>query len=286
MIFKQNLKKLALEAEAAELLSEIYKSLHNEPEFQKLGDKIRSCKYEFRPLQDEITRLATEKQINHKTLWLLFLCYTLDSVEDSYKLRGYPEEMFHGFLYDILSKISECKNTDKIWGVITFEWYEKFYNLTRFAIGRLQFELMPLYLPSLTKDNITIYRGDPVINIHIPSGKKLDVDEVKKSLNDAAKFFNITYNGKTFFICRSWLIYTPYYENVFQPGSNLAKFYELFDVVDSLEKDRFYDKWRIFGNTGNLPIEELPAKTSLQRNFIKYIKDVDKHGSGIGFYIV
>ena len=82
--------------------------------------------------------------------------------------------------------------------------------------------------------------------------------------------------------CASWLLYTPYVENIFPEGSNLHKFAEMFDVYLDSEREDFSDCWRIFGKKYEGTTEGLPSDTTLRRNFIKYINEGKSFGNGYG----
>ena len=93
-------------------------------------------------------------------------------------------------------------------------WGTYFINCRIIEVGRLQFEP--------TDNNI--------IKIHIPSGEKLEIEKVVKSVEDSRillkKYYNIE-NPQ--YICESWLLSEEIVQ-LLDENSNIIKFQELFDI--------------------------------------------------------
>ena len=121
-----------------------------------------------------------------------------------------------------------------------------------------------------------------VLSCHIPASGPLLLDEVEESFKLAYDFFKIS--GPMVVVCSSWLLYPPFYEEVFKKGSNLSKFYELFDVVDSNERAITADAWRVFG-TLETDLDKLPQETTLQRNLLAFLKAGNSMGGGYGVLV-
>ncbi len=81
--------------------------------------------------------------------------------------------------------------------------------------------------------------------------------------------------------CRSWLLY-PEYERVFGENSNTVKFARKFETTAIREFEEFDEGWRVFGADWGRELSELPCDTTLQRNFIEYIKNGKPFGDGAG----
>ena len=112
------------------------------------------------------------------------------------------------FENDIINKnYEEIRISQMLWGTY-------FINCRIIEVGRLQFEP--------TDNNI--------IKIHIPSGEKLEIEKVVKSVEDSRillkKYYNIE-NPK--YICESWLLSEEIVQ-LLDENSNIIKFQELFDI--------------------------------------------------------
>jgi len=97
-------------------------------------------------------------------------------------------------------------------------WAAYFINAKLIEVGRLQYE-----------------KCEDYINIHIPAGEKLHIDKVldsiKNSRQEIEKYFNIK---EPEYRCESWLL-SNQINDIIDKDSNIAKFYNLFDVKDGLD---------------------------------------------------
>lgn len=103
-----------------------------------------------------------------------------------------------------------------------------FFEMTRFALGRLQFELMD-FPESYEKTGHVRPEGmTKVINMHIPSCGPLKKEGCEASFRQAAAFFADAFPGeKIAFFCESWLLY-PAPSRIFKPGFRNCAVYVLF----------------------------------------------------------
>ena len=170
-------------------------------------------------------------------------------------------------------------------GIFIIGWYRLLYEGRRFELGRLQFEIIGFPMEKYSKGNTVITKGMPIINVHIPSSGRLDIEDVKKSLKAATEFFTLKYDGKFFFFCESWLLY-PKYKSLFKVSKNITDFASLFDIFDTIEQEKFEDGWRIFNTEELSDINKLPNDTSLRRAFIEYMKNGGSFGSGCGMICI
>lgn len=94
-------------------------------------------------------------------------------------------------------------------------WAAYFINIKLIEVGRLQYE-----------------KCEDRIKIHIPSGEKLQIDKVldsiKNSRQEIERYFNIK---EPEYRCDSWLL-SNQINDIIAKDSNIAKFYNLFDVKD------------------------------------------------------
>ena len=95
---------------------------------------------------------------------LKFLLFSAIRLEKIYAQKGYSKQFFIHNIKDLCYKVLECKKVLGIWGIMNFEWQEGLFNLSRFALGRLQYN----YYKNLYDYNDTVKKGDDVL--YIPSG--------------------------------------------------------------------------------------------------------------------
>lgn len=97
-------------------------------------------------------------------------------------------------------------------------WAAYFINTKLIEVGRLQYE-----------------KCENHIKIHIPSGEKLQIDivldSIKNSRQEIEKYFNIK---EPEYRCDSWLL-SNQINDIIDKDSNIAKFYNLFEVKDGLD---------------------------------------------------
>lgn len=233
---------------------------------------------------DEITACAEAYGLPNLTVHLLFYICQTPHAKKLYEERGLSMQIYHDTFMDFKYKLFECHDRRGIWGNQEIKhWNGRFFELTRFALGRLQFETREFMGGTdYVKDGRRVRPGDLVINIHIPSGGPMTQEAVEASFAQAHEFYKHLFpDGETIFTCRSWLLYPPHRE--FLPeGSNILKFMDLFDIFSSREDKLFRDWWRIFYKEYENNLDEMPANTRLQRAYIEMVKHGYCQGSGYG----
>ncbi len=97
-------------------------------------------------------------------------------------------------------------------------WSAYFINTKLIEVGRLQYE-----------------KCENHIKIHIPSGDKLEIEKVlksiKKSKEEIEKYFDLK-NPE--YLCDSWLL-SNQINSIIDSNSNIGKFYNLFEVQDGTD---------------------------------------------------
>lgn len=184
----------------------------------------------------------TEKQIDEKIFFDTFACFS----------RFVKE---HRVSYG-------CYGFDREW------WTPRQVAMQLFRIGELEYEM-------IEKD------GKNQISIHIPSDAKLTRENCWTSLQNAFAFFRKYYPEyyNVNYICNSWLL-SPNLKQVLDEHSNILMFQSAFQVTKFNPDDVEFMGW-VFKNPA-IPVEELPEKTSLQRNLKAYLKSGGKIGCAFG----
>ena len=215
---------------------------------------------------------------------LLCLCMSR-RLRQRYLERGIDEAIFYASMMDLRYKLEECRLVYRVTGTFVPKWYLGFFKLTRFALGRLQFEIVQTTAP-YTVDGVSLPEGSKAINIHIPrTGGKLNRQEVLVAYRLAAEFFRSEFpDGKVVFTCHSWMLY-PWLRSVLAPGANLAAFYDDFTIVEWGEYEDLSQIWRLFDCHYTGDPEALPQDTSLRRSFVRRFKEGKPFGWGRGFFL-
>lgn len=133
---------------------------------------------------------------------------------------------------------------------------------------------------------IVLDEKDPVLNVHIPEGSRLDHEQCVKSYNEALAFFKKYFPETDYkaFVCYSWLLDVQL-KDILPGESNIAQFLDDFVVfpVDSPREAQVYE--RVFGKYTDTPAD-LPENTLLQKSIKKYIVEGNCMRNGAGFILI
>ena len=140
----------------------------------------------------------------------------------------------------------------------------------------------PVALPLVEWEQI-FHEGDKMINIHIPACAPLDYEACKAGIKMARDFFPRYFPAFDFkgFQCGSWLLDISLKDSL-PPTANIPQFQTLFNLYPAVNGNDWQIRERVFGNP-DLPIEQVPQKTSLQRIVKQRIMDGHKYRSGACF---
>ncbi len=215
---------------------------------------------------------------------LIFMCLS-KHLRRLYEECGISAQIYHDSMLDLRYKVEECKLIKNIIGVFVAEWFSGFFDMTRFALGRLQFEMSTYGGEDYEKNGKKLTKGDKVINVHIPrSETPITKEATDDSYAQAAKFFiDKIPNKQVVFVCHSWLLYSETLE-IFPKHSNTYRFIHEFDIIENShdEEGEYRNAWRLFDMdyTGN--VNDYPDNTSMRRAYKQYLLDGGKTGSGFG----
>ncbi len=249
-------------AETETVIRKWYNELHIPAEFD----------FEFEKALSEI-KISDAISIEHYDIYskdgrrnLLSYLFMCQALSEKYERMGIPNEV----LMDTLSDMPVWLCT---WSDIKGElylgethWLAKHLSMKLFKLGRLQFYMGKAKHAIPSKN---ILKNDDVIEIHIPEGSPLDVDECKKSVEMAKEFFakyfpDYKYKG---FTCHAWLL-DRNLDKYLKTESNILKFQNMFTIVREEESDTILK--RLFGVTVNRRnIINFPARSG----FAAKIKD-------------
>jgi len=228
-------------------------------------------------------KLAEKSGVELYTVNFIFMVAASKRMKADYIAAGHSEEIFWETILDLKFKLFECKMVHNVWGNFVENWYDIFYQVAIFKLGRLEYEVCeyPEEAPVYTFGDITLKPGDKMVSIHIPSSGKLTKEIREESYKMAWEFF-----GKKPLICfcHSWLLFEGN-RQIFPETMNLVDFMNDWDIIHSEEIDDYYDAWRLFGRDYKGDVSVLPQVTSQQKAMAAWLAQGRKTGEGLGVLI-
>lgn len=239
-------------------------------------------------LNDNLKKAAEWERktgVSRYTLELFLILRCWEIVRGKYEEQGISMKIYQDTLKDITYKLLECRDVYGINGTFVGWWYNGFFDMTRFALGRLQFEIMPYRSEEeFSQNGVTVKKGDKVINMHIPSCGPLKKEDVEAALDQATAFFQKEFSGKKpAFVMASWLLDKDLMNLL--PEGNIKEFVNRFTVLITKKYPVFVDGWRVFGSEWTEKYEELPRRTRLQRAIGDYLQQGGTLGDGYGIFV-
>lgn len=256
--------------------SEIYHELMN------VYAENKNCDYELLVKKmDEISKLIN---IHCYTGRLVLYIGLSKQLKEYYRDAGIDESVWRNSMQDLKYKLMECKEVYDIWGTFT-TWFDGFFRMTRFALGRLQFD-MAAFGRYYNHNGVILTPDSHVLGVHIPrTMTRLDRQSVKQSYARASEFFKAWIgDGPTVFMCDSWLLF-PRHRELLPRESNILAFMNDYDVIDSGLYENYHEIWRLFDRNYTPELEKLPQNSTLRRKYIELIRSGEKTGWGFGVYI-
>ena len=206
----------------------------------------------------------------------LFLC---EKTAKEYEKLGIPEDVLIATLEDIKTW---CINWSNVKGELylgELSWLGRHLSAKLFRLGRLQ------YCMAGAEHDIPKYgikKGDPVIEVHIPEGGRLSVEECEKSLALAREFFKKYFPDYTYsvFTCHSWLL-DDTMKKYLSENSGIVTFGDMFDKVETEES---YDllKYLFTWDTTPLNLKYRHPTSSLAEKIQKATLSGEKFYSTLG----
>ena len=277
-MFLEYCNKLNLHSDCTAAMCATREAIRNVPAAEEALQL--SCRQLMEGLEEpcaENLKRITEATGEHRfTVMGVMLIEAIPLLKKLYEEKGYSEELLWDTMVDLRCKFNENHDTGDPWGTSALAWYIRVYRAGIIKLGRLEFEPTGYKWDTPYRG---IQKGDPVMNMHIPSTGPMKIEDVLDSFKRVYKFYGYTEPMPV--MAASWLLYPPICEQVFKPGSNLKNFYDLFDVVESYEDPSNHNFWRIY----NMDWEEgvldrVPLDTSLRRNLHAFMKPGVNMGVG------
>lgn len=234
---------------------------------------------------DELSELIGEHRY---TVCFVLLINCTKPLLAEYKKQNISEDIYWNSVLDLKSKLIECKQNYDIWGTFVQGWFQGFFKMNRFALGRLQFENSDFCCDMYENHGITLFDSEYVVGMHIPSNQgPLTYEARLDAYRKAYAFFKDKFKDPRYgiFCCHSWLLY-PDNLNILPENSNISDFLRDFEPLEITWTYDFGDQWRVFGvNNNRKPVDELPQNTSMQRAYVEWFKKGKKPGNAYGIVI-
>lgn len=206
----------------------------------------------------------SEKDGKRNLLSFLYMC---EDVARRYAEKGIPEEVLLATLTDILlwtDAWSEVKGETYL-GELA--WLAHSMKMRLFRLGSLEFMAGKSHGDC---EALGLKKGDPIMEVHIPSGADLSPKAVRASFDAAIAFFAKYYPEYEFshFTCHSWLL-DPALDALLPKESNIIRFRDTFTPISADENDaalRYVFRW----NTNRRNLRGAVASSSLAERMKKY----------------
>lgn len=273
-------------ADAAYLL-EAYDRIADHDEARALGQEglamyEENINCDFKQVLSLAAKAAPLVQLHPYTTELLMSVCLSRRLKAEYEARGIDDEIYHNSMLDLRYKLEECKLVKGIIGSFVAFWFDRFFHLTRFALGRLQFEMEKMGY-AYEKGDLALTPESRVVNVHIPrTGTPLRPADCDEAFARAKAFFADQTGDVCVFLCHSWLLF-PEHEHMLSHESNVYKFMKRFDVFRSGTSRNREDLWRLF-DTDEKRWDKLPADSSLRRAYVKQLREGGQVGWGRGVF--
>ena len=238
--------------------------------------------------------------------------HNLEAAREAYAARGIPECVLADTMSDLPRWIDTLdeRTCGRIRGFMEIAWLREHVSLRIFQIGRLQFQPgrasgETVFLRNRADGTVRVLsraereagdfpadaweealeKGDPVINVHIPSGSKLAPALCRQAMavapNFFAKYFPDLPVGKAkALLCSSWLLCLDF-DKILPADSNILAFKRLFACGNPHGGDgAFYE--RVFVGLGRAARRD-QLKTRLQLALFDHVAAGGKLRSAVGY---
>lgn len=277
--------------EGAEALAKGYAGIYASTEAARIFDGIlavyrQNYSCDYKALLSECDKAAELCGVHSYTVRLLaFICMSR-RLRENYTEKGIDLAIWHNSMLDLKYKLIECKLVKGIYGSFVASWFDRFFNMTRFALGRLQFEISS-FKYEYQKNGKRLTPDSPVINVHIPRTETpLDRQSCLTAYAMAKDFFKDDFTKTPMaFVCWSWLLFDRL-RDFLPETANIILFMNDYDVIKTAFADEgdYTSLWRIFDMECPDNLEELPEDTTLRRAYKAYAKNGGRLGTGYGVF--
>lgn len=223
---------------------EIVKKWYTKLGFPEIYDKEFYAALSKIKVTDALTIDTYDKTCEDGKKNLIYYLFFCEELSKKYAEKNIPESILIDTLKDLVVWAKTWTCVKGTLHLSELNWLSRHLSMKLFKIGRLQFcfgkaeEDIPEF---------NVLCGDDVMEIHIQGEGKLDVDECKKSIEEAKKFYKEFFPDFKFdvFTCHSWLIDNDLKEFL-NENSNIIKFGDMFYRAKNYDSNallRYVFRW-------------------------------------------
>ena len=261
------------------------------PAFKALAAELLTPPYctdkGFSVYRERLDALAAAANVHPQTLYYVLCLYLAEDLYRRCCAAGQPAQLFDGAMDDLRTKLLENLEESGIPGTSVPHWFYNFVSEEMVSIGRFEYKLARMIDPDITLPcGFTVHKDDRVLGLHIPSHRGSLTDAVRSaSYREAWEYFSALWQTDTVVLrCISWLLFPAHYE-MLPPQSNIVHFMNDFHIYKTREPAPD-DLYSVFGTDADLPVQELPEDTVLQRAYKRRLLSGEPIGRGGGLIVL
>ncbi len=216
---------------------------------------------------EQLKEALGEDPLGMKALCSMLRCALM--AKETYQQLGISEEIYIDTMAAFSRFVREHKESYGFYGFHRENWTTRQVSCILFRIGQLEYEL-------------TTLNDVPMVSLHIPTDADLRPEVVRTSVREALKtLYQIfpEYADKTVY-CHTWLL-SAQLKEMLAESSNILQFQAMFDIEPEGYPGNDMLVW-VFKNP-DLPKEEYPENTSLQRKLKKFLLEGRQFCNGRGY---
>ena len=285
------MNEIGFDTEAIETLSaDLDKMLANESSRAILKKCVALYEENIDRNYNELLAMADEAGdlvgVHHYSAEMLMLISLSKHLRKLYKEKNIADKIWFDSMSDLKWKLWECKAVKGMWGTFVGGWFYRFFDMTRFALGRLQFEMWNVN-DECDINGKPVRKGMKAISIHIPRTlTPLTKESRLDAYRQAAEVFADEFGDqRILFACHSWLL-SKEMPGLLKDGSNIKSFIEDFYIAkyEIADEGDYNDAWRLFDMEYTGSVDDFPGDSSLRRSYKEYLKNGGRMGCGMGFF--
>jgi GNAT domain-containint protein/N-acyltransferase family protein len=192
--------------------------------------------------------------------------------------RGVPEDVTWDTLSDLPRHVARYERLHGRPGFSELRWLSTHLRGLIYSLGRLQFERIRAIAPpddhaAVVAATEELAEDDVMLNVHIPETGPLDPGLCEAAYAQAIDRFAAWYPDERprAFVCVSWLM-DPQLRDYLPSSSNIIRFQDRFDIVGPGREASGSMQEFVFGRAGQVDLEDLPQRTSLERGFVQHLR--------------
>ena len=211
---------------------------------------------------------------------LIMFLYFCEELSEKYKSAGISQEILMATIDDFIINVEREYILSGKMGLVKASIFRNHFSMCLFRLGRLQFcmDEAPRDVPEKG-----IKKGDNVIDVHIPAGDSLSMEQCKQNFAEAEEFFKKYFQDfkYSYYTCFSWML-DKTLKNFLSENSNILKFQKFFEVVYEWEYDAVLNFIFKYGIESRDEMKTLPAETSFAKKLKEYALSGGKLYNNLG----